>query len=679
VKAQGCYDLCRQVNQAFQLSAVKGWSKADRLNSLLKQLFFLCLRHECVLRFVWISTHDNILADFLSRKDGEAKFLQHPLLAELLAAHGGVPRRNPACSSTRRLTKQFSERVDGDGPKSARVPFQLTVSYARCSIYAGVPTEALARRLDQVLDNRLGESSHRSVHAALAHWDVVRARHAWGRIMFTDDAERGAKLATFVLYLVDSTELVYSSISNYVWALRSWMKFQRQADPVYGVIEWGDVMQSVEVLTFMPSESRKEVPGSWVAGAVAAADPLVFEEVRAVLIMLMLLFTFARSESPVPKNLTGPGAFNSEKQLCSCDVRVATVAGKQTVQFRLKGIKQDTLGQRATAQGDGDWVIVGSTGDQYDIVLWLRRYFSFFSEARSPKDPFFVFSPRETRPWLYQGALDACRELWARTPGVTSEMAATCGLHGLRVGGNGGVTRVLGRWLAKAQGGWDSDSQDRYDRVDMQEVVQIPGAIVSSWTARETEFDFGGVVPTATHPHVAPRVRPAGEPLAAAEPPRPAERVVDRSGTARAIRVARVTQGTRPASTLPRVPPASASQCPSLPVGWLVATTGTKRKYKAYYSPDGERYNSLTAAARAAGGQRHRAPARLDTSAHSVPSSSEHVLLAAPTVRNQVAAAAGNDNLGVQASTVSGRLVRQHRAPALFVAEPSQRGVPLLN
>jgi hypothetical protein len=358
-------------------------------------------------------------------------------------------------------------------------------------------------------------------------------------------------------------------------------------------------------------------------------------------------------------------------------VRVASVAGKLTAQFRLKGIKQDTLGQRATAQGDGDWVIVASTGDQYDILVWLQRYFSFFAQSRPGSDPFFVSRPDEARPWLYQGALVACRMLWARTPGVTEAMTATCGLHGLRVGGNGGVTRVLGRWLAKAQGGWDSESQDRYDRVDLQEVVQIPGAIISSWSARETEFDFGGVVPTAARPQLAQPAVLAGGPLVAAEPRRSAERVVDQSGTARPIRIARVTQGTRPALTLPRSPPASAIQCPSLPAGWLVATTGGKRLYKAYYSPGGERYNSLTSAAKAAGTTRVNSLLQSGVVA-SVPSSSEQGQQSALRARNQVAAASTVVDLGVQAPTVSGRLVRVRKPPALFVAGPSQRGIPLL-
>jgi hypothetical protein len=89
--------------------------------------------------------------------------------------------------------------------------------------------------------------------------------------------------------MVHETELVYASISNYVWALRTWMRFQRQLDPIYGIVEWSDFMGGVEVLTFVPAEPRKEVPGEWIRGAVAGADRAVFWEVQAVLLMLILL------------------------------------------------------------------------------------------------------------------------------------------------------------------------------------------------------------------------------------------------------------------------------------------------------------------------------------------------------------------------------------------------------
>ena len=54
-------------NSAFQLSFKKGRSKVERLNTLLRELFKLSVKHHCVFEPIWISTHLNIFADALSR------------------------------------------------------------------------------------------------------------------------------------------------------------------------------------------------------------------------------------------------------------------------------------------------------------------------------------------------------------------------------------------------------------------------------------------------------------------------------------------------------------------------------------------------------------------------------------------------------------------------------------
>jgi hypothetical protein len=95
-------------------------------------------------------------------------------------------------------------------------------------------------------------------------------------------------------------------------------------------------------------------------------------------LMLVLLYTFARSESPLAKANSGEGEFDLEKHLAKQDVQFVVVEKLPSVRFRLKEIKQDPLGQRAAAQGEGDWVVVASTApDAYDIVMWTRLYFSF--------------------------------------------------------------------------------------------------------------------------------------------------------------------------------------------------------------------------------------------------------------------------------------------------------------
>ena len=56
-------------NSAFERSLYKGRSKAPRLNVILRRLFALSVEYDCVFEPHWISTHDNIAADALSRGD----------------------------------------------------------------------------------------------------------------------------------------------------------------------------------------------------------------------------------------------------------------------------------------------------------------------------------------------------------------------------------------------------------------------------------------------------------------------------------------------------------------------------------------------------------------------------------------------------------------------------------
>jgi hypothetical protein len=326
-------------------------------------------------------------------------------------------------------------------------------------------------------------------------------------------------------FFVDETELAYASISNYMWALRTWMKFQRQIDPAYGIVEWHDVMAAVEVITFVAAEPRKEVPGSWIVGACTHADKTSFKEVQNVLVQLILLNTFSRSESPLAKSYTGAGEFDPMKNLQVQDVKVEMVAGKKCVGVRLKAIKQDARMERPEARGDGDWVWIADTEGPCGIIQWLMLFFSFFEDGRRPAvSPFFVTCDpaRKGKGYLYSHALADARELWARTPGVTVELAKTCGLHGLRVAGHNGTTRTLGKAISKVQGGWSSDqSQTRYDRTDLADIVRIPGAIVSSWASREVDFDFAAIQPPEVdRPRQAPEQRPSSAPTErVVEPP----------------------------------------------------------------------------------------------------------------------------------------------------------------
>ena len=98
--------------------------------------------------------------------------------------------------------------------------------------------------------------------------------------MATDSDTRGGRLAAYVLYLTDQTELVFASIDAYVWGLVNWMKLQRQGDPRLGVEGWVDFMQSVKVLTWVPHEPRKEIPLEYIKGALESVNRDVLWEVQ---------------------------------------------------------------------------------------------------------------------------------------------------------------------------------------------------------------------------------------------------------------------------------------------------------------------------------------------------------------------------------------------------------------
>ena len=80
-------------NSAFERSLAKGRSKAPRLNVILRQLFLLSVEYDCVFEPHWISTHDNVAADALSRGD-PARFAEF-----VRETFGPVPLR--------RLTTEF--------------------------------------------------------------------------------------------------------------------------------------------------------------------------------------------------------------------------------------------------------------------------------------------------------------------------------------------------------------------------------------------------------------------------------------------------------------------------------------------------------------------------------------------------------------------------------------------
>ena len=386
---------------------------------------------------------------------------------------GGSSRKGARCHG-----RAFSSDEDGDGPPArGGASTAMSIAYTRASIFVGLPLQALASRVDEIMDNRLSGSSHASIQAALGHWRVVCSRHRWPEVIASDDPSRGGKLATFMIYCIDETDLAGTSILNYTWALRSYMKFCRQLDPVLGIPEWDDWAQAVQVTAWVQSEPRRMVPLDLVRRSIlhvqstSLVNTLV--SVQAVVLMLVLLFTFARSETPCPKSLEG---FDLDQHLAVEDVRVESNPWR--VRVRLKRIKQDQRQERPEARGDGDWVVIGDTPDDpvFSLRVWLQRLFALHGGRRADAQPFFVAPADRHLPLTYQSAMRHVRLLW--TSVSSGEEAAKYGLHSLRVTGYTLARRGAGEALAVAQGGWHSDVHQRYDRFSIQQVVALPAAML---------------------------------------------------------------------------------------------------------------------------------------------------------------------------------------------------------
>ena len=121
----------------------------------------------------------------------------------------------------------------------------------------------------------------------------------------TDDRRRSAKLATLVLEMLDGTSLAYSSIALYVWGVWQHMVLHRQADPIHGVPSWREFMSSVQVLAHTQVEPRRELPMEVIQKILEDTDDTSFVDVNFAYFLVILVFTFSRSETPCPKTFNG--------------------------------------------------------------------------------------------------------------------------------------------------------------------------------------------------------------------------------------------------------------------------------------------------------------------------------------------------------------------------------------
>ena len=542
-------------NKAFEQSAAKGRSRVSRLNDLVKEIFLLMVKYRFVVDWNWISTHDNVGADHLSRNREEAFITSAyatecwsadtvPIRLEGAGRHRALPEKrgviddaepksaseesttpastlnkdakafvpaNPVVTTSDIECADFVQRAlaaDFSGPKPrpavprARRGGSLmlvlamlgcclvgegdampvtqqaaSISYSRASIFTGLPS-GMCPAVEQVLDNRLSDSSWRTVKAGLTIWRTVAADNGWSAIIPTDDSERGGKMTAFVMHMLEDTDLTWGTIQSYVWGVRVWQQSQHQLDPVMGVAEWKSFMDGVKVLSWVPGEPRRRFPVERVAAILQyVVDHGLdsFWMVQCVFLMLTMLYTFNRTENPCPKNHTGRESFDPDAHFGVRDFDIQHIARRRAMKVRFRRIKQDPRVERPEARGDGDWVVIGDIPDSiWSIVTWFLRLQKFHGHRPDRKAPMFVDPDDWDKALLYRKFAAQFKDL-QRAIGVPEEEFA--GPHGLRVEGFNQAKRGLGEDIAQAHGGWKSKACKRYDRFEMSRYVRIAAVI----------------------------------------------------------------------------------------------------------------------------------------------------------------------------------------------------------
>jgi hypothetical protein len=502
-------------NTVIERSVAKGRSGVERLNELMKHLFILQVKYGFILAPFRISSADNYLADALSR-DGEDMFLSLVHVDEFLSDTARPIRRMPdagrvvhidrpgSMSALRQLLVTCSSNNLRDGPVSgvgvggdAQL---LSIGYTPSSIYTGLPIELMAR-MEELLDNRLAPSSRAHVDSAARRWSAFCAEHGWDPLLADDDVGRGGKMSAWILSMVDESELVFKSIVNYIWGMRTWHTLQGRSDPAMGVRGWRELMRATAVMTTVPAEPRAMVPLETLKQVLAVlATSERFSDKQLHLVVLVLLFTFSRTECPCPKAWTGPNAFDSNQhwQVADFKLRPSADGGKSWVLWvRFKRIKQDARVERASMvhadtfvpaelTGDGgfgrDWVPLGDvpTVDEacglpiFSVAAAYKRFVKAVGRARSGDEPMFL-NKDKSRYYTYSCLLADFHEAFAE---FLISYSKSLGPHGLRVLGYNLSKAGNGEDLTVAHGGWMSSAHSRYHRWGLPDVLNVPARML---------------------------------------------------------------------------------------------------------------------------------------------------------------------------------------------------------
>jgi len=334
--------------------------------------------------------------------------------------------------------------------------------------------------VDEVLGQRYSVSSDSSICTAISKWDECRSLWNWPQIILSGSIQRGAMLATFVIFLMElrvargpTKGQFYpaATISNYVWGLCAFMIQKRQIDPRINVINWPFFMAGMAVMCHVPSEPRKRVPFELILQALHHIDKTNFAMVQMAVFVLMLFFTFQRAEFPCAQSLT---TFNLQKQCRVCDMEPFHGGSR----WAIGATKADPRAERPSgnASPGREWIVIGEVQGIADLRIWLNLFYGFFPHGpREPSSPFFRSPINREDPLTYDTALKGFRSFLS----PVCSTPADYGLHGIRIEGYNTCKNAVSELAAIVTGGWHGSSNERYDRLQIDEQFSIASKMLN--------------------------------------------------------------------------------------------------------------------------------------------------------------------------------------------------------
>ena len=459
----------------------------------------------------------------------------------------------------------------------------LSIPYDRTSVFDGCPHDLLDR-LDEIMDNRLRPSSLRKAASGFKRWTEFCDQRGWPHLMPNGLRARGGRMAAWILSMVDDTVLVFASISVYVWGMRTMHTLHHLSDPAMGVEFFRELMRAASVLTSVPGTPRKRIEHSVIDALLRDIYENHWDSrirVQLGLVVLVLYFTFSRTECPCPKTFSGQDSWDPSKHWQVGDFALRRRGEFWVLWVRFKAIKQDPRLERPGARHEDrnlpddlhstdptvskDWVPLGDVPSvpHFSVALFYMRFVQLVGRSRTPDEPMFLAADG-VRPYTY-AALNSELTSACVAHGGTPEDKA----HGLRVAGYFASKRANGEDLTVAHGGWseNSDGHSRYDRFVHSDVLGVPAGMVGA------DSVFGGVrvISTASR---ASRGAPS-------MPVDPTDEESDGSDDGGGAAVA-------------SAPPASSRD---LPPGFTHErrVTSSGRAYSMFFSREGRRFESLVA------------------------------------------------------------------------------------